>query len=180
MKLLRIKREPDFVIGQPEAPYLRRWWIIPRNRWFNIYLHQICRSDDDRALHDHPWWNVSIILKGGYFEWKSQFARADGKDLSKVRPWRGPGAVVFRSATAKHRLELREELRPNGKRLGGRHGFPDYEHFPIPCWSLFITGPRIRQWGFYCPQGWRHWREFIGVPEGEATGAERGPGCGEL
>ena len=26
-----------------------------RNKIFNIYLHQIIRSDDDRALHDHPY-----------------------------------------------------------------------------------------------------------------------------
>ena len=61
-------RKPDFIIGPKDAPYLRRWWIIPRNRLFNIYLHQILRSDDDRALHDHPWINCSIILKGRYME----------------------------------------------------------------------------------------------------------------
>jgi len=32
-------RKPDFVIGRAGAPYLERWWVIPRNRWFNIYLH---------------------------------------------------------------------------------------------------------------------------------------------
>ena len=35
--------------------YLSRWHIIPRNRYFNIYLHKFVGSDDDRALHDHPW-----------------------------------------------------------------------------------------------------------------------------
>ena len=48
-------REPDFIIGGHEAPYLRRHWLIPRNRFFNIYVHEFLRSDDDRALHDHPW-----------------------------------------------------------------------------------------------------------------------------
>ena len=45
-------RAPDFVIG---ADYLRRWWVIPRNDSQNVYLHDIRKSDDDRALHDHPW-----------------------------------------------------------------------------------------------------------------------------
>ena len=27
-------------------------------------------------------------------------------------------------------------------------------------WSLFITGPVIREWGFHCPNGWRHWKQF--------------------
>jgi hypothetical protein len=47
-------RPPDFVIGG-DSPYMLRWWIIPRNKFFNIYLHRFLRSDDDRALHDHPW-----------------------------------------------------------------------------------------------------------------------------
>jgi len=35
-------------------------------------------------------------------------------------------------------------------------------------WTLFITGPRGRHWGFWCPAGWKYWREY------EADG-----GCGE-
>ena len=152
-----IRRAPDFVIGDPAAPYLRRWWIIPRNRFFNIYLHQILRSDDDRALHDHPWWNVSIILKGGYWEiTKHAFC------------WRNPGSIVFRRATAAHRLRLDWQM----------HQLPAAGGHFVPCWSLFITGPKIREWGFICRDGWKHWRDFIGVPEGDARGDEIGPGCG--
>lgn len=28
------------------------------------------------------------------------------------------------------------------------------------CWTLFITGLKVREWGFYCPNGWRHWKLF--------------------
>lgn len=59
---------PHFIIGGTDRPYLLRWFLIPRNRWFNIYLHKFCRDDDDRALHDHPWWFVSIMLQGSYVE----------------------------------------------------------------------------------------------------------------
>lgn len=131
----RIPRGPDFVIGPHDAPYIRRWWVIPRNRFFNIYLHNMLRDDDDRALHDHPWWNVSIILKGGYLEWLSH----RGDPVNCV--WRGRWSVVFRKATAAHRLTI-------GQGTG-------------PSWSLFITGPIIRQWGFHCPKGWRIWTEFV-------------------
>lgn len=63
------RRPPDFVIGGHERPYLLRWWVIPRNPVFNIYLHQFRRSDDDRALHDHPWlFNASWLLSGEYVE----------------------------------------------------------------------------------------------------------------
>lgn len=137
-------RRPDFVIG---ADYLRRWFILPRNPWLNIYLHRINKSDDDRALHDHPWWNCSIVLTGGYHE----VMPAHGDPLSQDTRtrWRGPGSIVLRRAKAAHRLVVDE----------GDHA-----------WTLFITGPRIRQWGFWCPQGWRHWKDFTSPDDSSQTG----------
>ncbi len=175
--MIRVRRAPDFVIGQADRPYLRRWWIIPRNRYFNIYLHQILRSDDDRALHDHPWWNVSIILKGGYFE----HMPAKRGPFKQTMKWRGAGSIVLRRARAAHRLELNiEPCAYHGGRNATEEQAVDCEDYnAVPCWSLFITGPKIREWGFICPKGWRHWREFIGVPSGNAKGDEIGPGCGE-
>lgn len=146
MKLL--KRPPDFVIGPVDAPYLKRWWLIPRNHWFNIYLHQILTDDDDRALHDHPWWNLSIILKGCYRE-----IRKDGVYLRKRF------SFTFRRAETAHRLVL-----------------PVVNGGVSYCWSLFITGPVIREWGFYCPKGWRHWRDFV-APNDKG---QVGRGCGEM
>lgn len=133
-------RPPDVVIGSPSTPYMRRWWVIPRNPIFNVYLHQIVRSDDDRALHDHPWWNMSIILRGGYVEHtpKGQFQRNEG-------------AVVFRGGKAAHRLEITGS----------------------PAWTLFITGPRFREWGFHCPHGWVPWAKFVS-PDNQH---QRGKGC---
>lgn len=131
---------PDFIIGPPDNPYLRRWWLW-RRRWpSSCYLHQILRDDDDRALHDHPWWNVSIVLRGSYREITPAGARV-----------RRPGSIVFRRATAAHRLEV----------VDG------------PVWTLFLTGPVVRGWGFHCPKGWVPWREFV-KPE---SPGEIGRGC---
>lgn len=127
-------RQPDFVIGDHSNPYLRRWWIIPRNRWCNVYLHQILRSDDDRALHDHPWWNVSILLRGAYRE----VIPHPVYPRTTTHKRRSAGSIVLRRATALHRLEVARG----------------------PVWSLFITGPRVREWGFACPQGWVRWDVF--------------------
>lgn len=127
------RRPPDFIIGGHENPYLLRWWAIPRNRFFNIYLHEFRRSDDDRALHDHPWFNLSVLLEGRYVE---HTIKAGGVRVA-VERWRG--AVKFRAPWSAHRVELHEEER---------------------CWTLFITGPVLRAWGFHCPNGWRHWKEF--------------------
>jgi len=85
--------DPDFVIGEPA--YLKRWWIVPRNEFQNVYLHHILRDDDDRALHDHPWDNVSLLLAGRYREITPEGAFV-----------REPGSVVPRKATDSHRLEL--------------------------------------------------------------------------
>ena len=30
-----------------------------------------------------------------------------------------------------------------------------------PCWTLFINGAKLRNWGFHCPKGWRPWQQFV-------------------
>lgn len=91
----RMLARPDFEIGSPGNIYLKRWWIIPRNAKCNVYLHAIIRSDDDRALHDHPWKNSSFLIAGRYRE-----ITPDGEFLREA------GSFVEREATALHRLEL--------------------------------------------------------------------------
>lgn len=85
-------RDPDFIIGEN---YLRRWWIIPRNFSCNVYLHEINRSDDDRAMHDHPWDNRTVILQGGYIE---------HTPVGSVT--RKAGDIIDRPADSVHRLEM--------------------------------------------------------------------------
>ncbi len=145
----RTSREADLYIGGRDRPYLIRWWIIPRNPLFNVYLHRVLRSDDDRALHDHPWLNCSILIDGGYVE-----HTIDAGGINR-RVHRHAGEVKLRRASAAHRLEVTTGAGAT---------------------TLFITGPRVRSWGFHCPDaGWRHWEDFT---EGEA-GEFVGRGCGE-
>lgn len=69
---------------------------------------------------------------------------------------RKPGDVVSRKADDVHRLQL-------------WHGRPSV--------SLFMTGPKVREWGFHCPKGWVHWKDFTGgYHEGRS---DKGAGCGE-
>lgn len=86
-------RKPDFVVGDN---YLQRWFVIPRNNWFNIYLHRFLHDDEDEALHDHPYTNVSLVLDGGYWE-----HLRDGS-----RRWRAPGGMVARWGATPHRVAL--------------------------------------------------------------------------
>ena len=153
------RREPDFIVGGKENPYLLRWYLLPRNRFFNIYYHVFLRSDDDRALHDHMYWNLSIVLSGGYFE-----HTIDGK-----RRWVGAGSLRLRRPTTAHRVELASKA-VYATDHGGCFA-PMYE--TIKATTLFVTGPRVREWGFLCPQGWRHWKEFVSSD----NPGERGKGC---
>lgn len=133
-------RAPDFDIG---PGYLQRWWLIPRNEWCNVYLHRFLRSDDDRALHDHPWASTSFIVSGRYRE-----HTPDGVFERQA------GDVISRGATALHRVELH----PGEQAI-----------------TLFITGPKVRDWGFQCPQGWVPWQIFTDPTDSSRVGR----GCGE-
>ncbi len=126
---IRKNRTPDFIIGDN---YLRRWWIIPRNKWFNIYLHEINKSDDDRALHDHPWWNLSIVLKGGYDEVtpRGTFPRRAGQ-------------FIGRSGSSLHRLVIPDDGQAVTLFLTG----PNYREWGFACPKGW------RKWEDFCATG---------------------------
>lgn len=152
-------RTPDLVIGGAKRPYMRRHWLLPRNRFFNVYVHEFLRSDDDRALHDHPWlFNASWLIEGEYLE---HTIAAGG---IHVRTYRKTGAFKFRWGPAPHRVELLEFKRYSG------------EWTTEPCWTVFFTGPVVRDWGFHCPErGWVHRRDFADPNDP----GEIGKGCAE-
>lgn len=143
--------KPHFVIGSPADPYMLRWYVVPRNPFLNVYLHKFLRSDDDRAKHDHPWWFVSLLISGGYIE----HLERDGVTQTI---YRGSPSIAFRRATDRHIVELYEDFDGEG---------------PFPCWTIVITGPRIREWGFWCPNGFVPWQEFV---DGRDHG-QVGKGC---
>lgn len=145
------------------SPYLSRWYLTasptmpdgsspfangqpkPGVEWptgnFGIYLHQFHRSDDDLALHNHPWrWALSFILVGGYREerrWGTQVIRRDVK----------PFSFNFIRGSDFHRVDLHER----------------------DAWSIFIVGPKISSWGFWDRHTGEfvEWREFITRKRGE-------------
>lgn len=161
------KRGPDFIIGGIENPYLLRWHVVRWNKFMSIYIHIFVRSDTDEALHDHPWANMSWILDGRYIEWMPYDLKR-WPELRDLTPYiRKAGDVVFRKASQPHRVELQHLpfLQPA-------------RSIEIPVLSLFVTGPRIREWGFHCPKGWRHWKDFTKFAQ-QGDSSEIGKGCGE-
>ncbi|MGH8002277.1 MAG: hypothetical protein ACREPR_23325 [Brasilonema sp.] len=73
--------------------------LFPPNRWFNITLNHILERPEwyKGVLHNHPWSNMSIILKGGYWE----------KTKNGVN-WYGLGSIIFRSAHKHHCIWIKD------------------------------------------------------------------------
>jgi hypothetical protein len=90
---------------------------------------------------------MSILLDGDYYE-----------VTPKGTFHREAGHIYARKPSALHRVAL--------KRNGNREE---------PVWTLFITGPRVREWGFACPNGWVHWKIFTG--EDDNGSSVVGKGC---
>lgn len=162
-------RAPDEYIPDPDNPYMLRWFARRKfhqldafcEPWLkrlwqsqdcaleNAYVHRFLRSDDDRALHDHPWSWVTVLLDGSY--WEHVPADLDYPAGPTVRRRRTAGDIVVRREAAyPHRVELDE----------GR-----------PVTTLFLTAEKSREWGFWCERGWRHWRVFT---DADADGLVRG------
>lgn len=85
-------REP---LGLAECPYVYRYGIAS-DRLGSLRLHRWKASDDPRYLHDHPWWFITFVLRGGYY---------DIQDDGAFDTVRAP-AIRFRSAHHKHSVQV--------------------------------------------------------------------------
>lgn len=132
--------------------YMNRWWLLPYGQLgIAVRVHEILRSDDDRAFHDHPWPYLTIILRGGYTEVKPLWDKS-GIYLGETRCFYGAGSWLFRPARSWHRLEI-----PSG----------------LSTWTLFISGPKVQSWGFMLePENKVYWREYLNDFNTEGQPAE--------
>lgn len=128
---------------------MHRWHLVQWRGW-QLALHRIFRSDEDRALHDHRSHNVSLILWGWYWEVLSHAWQTARVKL------RIPFVPYFRKAEMPHRLVLTR-----------------------PTWTLWLRWPPTREWGFTCRKGWIHWKRFVAEPDYSKPGSTStvGPGC---
>jgi hypothetical protein len=88
------RRRVIWSCGQAKGPLLTRYFLWHGHR-LGIFLHHLHASDEDRALHDHPWSFLTCLLSGGYFEW-----------TPAGRSWRRRFSILYRPAEWQHRLEL--------------------------------------------------------------------------
>ena len=74
------------------AIYLARTMWIKFHR-LGVYTHRIYRPDTARAVHDHPWPFLTVILRGGYEE-----------EIRGRRYMRRPGYIGWRGRGFRHRI----------------------------------------------------------------------------
>jgi len=142
LKLLdRLGRKRIVMDRVENEPYLERYYLFLRDRErfpFNVFLHKFLKSDPD-DVHDHPWPYATVILKGGYWEWIPHFDTV-GRKTGEYQVWRGPGHFRISKANSFHRIELD----------------PD-----ITAWTLFMPGPKQRDWGFLVKNKWIQWEQYL-------------------
>ena len=123
VRLYMSNREPDLVITRHGVPYLERWYI-QRRKERCVYLHRFVGPDPDVGPHDHPWGSASLLVDG--YQHESWLARGS-EDYVRHREL-GPGSVLYRPAEFAHQLRI---------------------HGSEPPLTIFVTGPMVRQWGFW-------------------------------
>lgn len=173
--IARAKRTPYFHLQHADgSEYMGRWWLVPYQYghpldcWRNplgwllqqfgiaVRVHHIATPDLDRALHDHPWDFISVVLRGGYLEARPVtispcfdftadpqmypgrvcYAGPGGEAVTHTE--RLAGSIGYRRATDRHRIVA---VRPD-------------------TYTLFITFRKVQWWGFYTPMGKVYYRDY--------------------
>ena len=127
--------------------YMKRMPLIPRNRLLNVYLHCYTGPDNrDEGMHDHPWHSISFRLWGKtLFEWRPTFAPVS-MTLGSC-----PGDADYRQRISGIWAEEIKLPRIVVRKATDMHAVSNGSW---PVWTLFITGPYIRKWGFWTKYGW--------------------------
>jgi hypothetical protein len=119
-----------------------RWWQRLLTWLPHVYLHKFEASDGDEEVHNHPWSGKSLILAGGYVEFRAYKHAAvvgDGDAWGLRARFVGPWEVNDIREDTFHRVTLA------GK----------------DCWSIIVVGARTQSWGFLNPKTGEFlpWRE---------------------
>lgn len=121
------------ILSKEGRVHFRRYRLL-QMPWFAIYIHQICRSDEDRDPHDHPWHFQSFILEGSYVEdsWNKP------EYLRQIKQYY-TGDVIKHHAEDVHKITLVSQ----------------------EVWTLVFTSGREREWGYRLYDGtWIGHKEY--------------------
>lgn len=132
-----LKNETIYVDGEP---YLTRFYLgEPNQRKIGekpqVFIHFFHKSDQGVELHNHPYTGLGIMLAGGYREeritevtGRTRDGRTETVFVEREPKVVAPGMVNELSLSDYHRTDL---VDPEGG-----------------AWTIFVTGPRVKHWGF--------------------------------
>jgi hypothetical protein len=136
------------MLGKPECPYVNRW-MVDMGKYGSLRLHHWFGSDDQRAYHDHPWWFLTLVLKGGYQDLHPQAvlrcSQCHSTDITWNHLCTHCGWVDLEEAEAQAQDHL----------TAGSWRFRPAEHKHTVlvdkggAWTVLLTGPEQRIWGFW-------------------------------
>ena len=121
------------IVSRAGQVHFRRYRLL-QTPWFAIYIHQICRSDEDLDPHDHPWNFSSVILEGCYEEQSWYPPLFDQMHFQKFYS----GDVIEHKAEDAHKIRLVSQ----------------------EVWTLVFTSGRDRYWGYQTKAGWIGHKEY--------------------
>lgn len=144
-------------LGSPQCPYIRRW--ILDLGLFSLRVHHWLADDDQRADHDHPWWFLTLVIKGSYIDvTHHDFVRVPNSDVCHaVLP--GVAGLLCYQREQDHPFPSHETLGPGSIRYRPAH----YQHTVRTkgCWTVLITGKKERNFGFWVARKSDGVRRFI-------------------
>lgn len=117
-------------LGREECPYMRRW--VVETPLGSLRLHHWFSSDDERGFHDHPWWFVTLVLRGRYTDLNPQ-----GEELMPT------GKIKYRPSHHKHTVKVE----PPGcwtLVLTGSH---------VRFWGFYVDGKFIKSNKYFLERG---------------------------
>lgn len=80
-------------VGRAECPYA--YMFMFNFYFFTIRVHHWIGSDDPRYMHNHAWWFITWVVKGGYTDITEQ-----GKE--HLKRW----SIRYRPAHHKHTVQV--------------------------------------------------------------------------
>ncbi len=113
-------------LGEKDCPYAYRWVLILFG--YSIRVHHFLRSDDKRFFHDHAWWFLTFVLKGGY------------TDVSKIN---NRIELSFRKANHAHYVQV-EKVGCWTILVTGR---------PMRNWGFWVNGKMMRPLRYFSRYG---------------------------
>lgn len=91
-RLLDLFPHEDQGYKQFDETFIR--YTLAKTPWFRVYVHKLIAPMAYTHCHDHPWSFLTILIRGGYFEYTAE------TDWT----WRPAGSILWRPHWWRHNV----------------------------------------------------------------------------